>query len=354
MSQRLPWRHHRINPEGLLETFETPGPSRRRKLGALAVAGASMLGLALQADVIHSEMTTPNIAPRTVLAKDSIACQDAKAIVFVYSGYGIQNGELTAAKITSIANDKNMCTRWVDNGTDIDVNQVAEIEAIDARENDVDTIIHVGESVGGVEAALVENRIIETHGDEFSFPGMLMDSSPDGAATIKWGNPTLAEQVAEHCRLLRLGDVTMTAFSLLTDQNEERRTHFWQYWDRVYEATRSSSMRLRTAQACLASQGIPDINEAAQTWVFYGRNQDPYGDPIVDVEKAEASIRPKTHGLFLPVYMKGDGITHAAPWDAWSSYQPYYQQVFDKIDQVMTTRYLNAHYRRSPHIPQPR
>lgn len=313
-----------------------------------------MLGLALQADVMHSEMTTASVAPRTVLAAGSVACQDAKAIVFVYSGYGIQNGEITAAKITSIANEKNMCTRWVDNGTDININQLAEIEAIDARENDVDTIIHVGESVGGVEAALVENRIVETHGEEFSFPGMLLDSSPDGAATIKWGNPTLAEQVAEHCRLFRLGDVTMTAFSLLTDQNEERRTHFWKYWDQVYGATRSASMRLRTAQACLASQGVPEINEAAHTWVFYGRNQNPYGDPIVDVDKAEASIRPKTHGLFSPVYMSGNGVTHAAPWDAWPSYQPYYQQVFDRIDQVITSRYLSTWYLRPPHVSRPR
>jgi len=342
-----------MSREGLIEAFEAPGIPMRRKVGAVAVAAASLVGLALQTDVVYSDYVTPDVAPKVVLAAGSIPCRDAKATVLVFSGYGIQNGEITAARITPIANKRNMCTQWVDNGTNIQIHAVTEAVAESARERGVDQIIPIGESVGGVEAVLVANKTVETYGDEFSFPGILLDSTPAGKDTLKWVNRTLAEKVAENCQYLKLGDVTMTAISLLTDQNEERRTHPWKYWSQVYSATRTSSMGLRTGQSCMAGQDFPEVNKDANIHISYARTVKAYRDPIVDVSKAEAAIRAKSHGLFEPIYMDGDGITHASPWDNWTSYEPYYDDVLSKIDGIIATRAL-ANWHRAPRIPQPR
>jgi len=354
MKNTLPWRYHRASREGLIQAFEAPGIPLHRKLGALAITGASLVGLSLQADVLYSDYVTPDVAPKIVLAAGSISCRDAKAMVLVFSGYGIQNGEITAARITPIANERNMCTEWVDNGTNIQIHAVGERTAEVARANDVDQIIPVGESVGGVEAALVANDMISEYGDEFTFPGILLDSTPAGKDTLKWVNRTIAEKVSENCQYLKLGDVTMTAISLLTDQNEYRRTHPWEYWSQVYNATRTSSMKLRTGQSCMAGQDFPQINKDANIHISYARTALAYRDPIIDVALAEAKIREKSNGLFEPIYMQGDGITHASPWDNWTSYEPYYDSVLSKIDGIIVTRALDTWYKKAPHIPQPR
>lgn len=357
MTETLPWRHHRINREGILEAFE-PGIPLRRRIGAAAVAGVSVMSLALQADVLYSEYGTPNIAPKTILAEGSIPCEGAKAMVLVFSGYGIQNGEITAARITPIAKELNMCTRWVNNGTSVNIQAVADDTVIEARAGDLTTIVPVGESVGGIEAALVANDIAARYEDEFSFPGMLLDSTPGDETSLKWVDRTLAEQVAEHCQLFKLGDVTMTAITLLTDQKDERRLQAWKYWNTVYNATRDASMRLRTGQSCLAGQGFPGLNTGSSTHVYYARTQNPYRDPIVDVDKSEAIIRAKAEGLFDAVYMDGDGITHAAPWDNWQAYEPHYQDVMkkisQKIDETIIDRELATWYRKNPRLPQPK
>jgi len=353
MSEMLPWRHHRISREGILEILE-PGIPLRRKLGAFAVAGASLIGLALQADVSYSDFVTPNVAPSVVRADKTLDCHAARALIIVKGGYGIQNSEYTAARIASIANEQKMSTYWVNNGTAINIAAVGDEEIALADECGVDQIIEVGESVGGIEAALTRNYIIEKVGDRISFPGMLLDSTPGGKDTLKWVNRTLAEQVAENCQFFKLGDVTMTAITLLTDQKDERRLQPWKYWNDVYGGTRSASMRLRTGQSCMAGQGFPELNKTVPTHVFYARSKNPYRDPIVDVDMSEEDIEARSNGMFEPVYMDGDGISHAAPWDNWAAYEPHYRDVLKQIGAIIVGRELETWYRKNPHLPQPK
>lgn len=353
MTKKTPWKYYRTSPEGVVDVCKKPRMPMRRKIGAAAAAGVTLLGSAIEADVIYSDMTTPDIGPKLVLAAGSIACSDARAMVVVYSGYGIQNGEQTAEKVTSIANERGMCTQWVNNGTDVNIPAVSEAVAAAADAHGVDTIISVGESVGGIEAALVENDIVEKHGEKYKFPGLLADSTPGSEKTVKWVNPTVAETVARYCRLARFGDSVMTTVTLATDQNEYRRSHWREYWEPIYKATKDASMRLRTAQSCMVGTGFPQINPAPETHIFYARNGVSHGDPIVDVDLSEKEIGERSNDLFHPVHMTGGGITHAAPWDNWPAYEPYYRKIFAEIDAIRTERALNTWYRR-PGLPQPK
>lgn len=353
MSEKTPWKLYRKSPEGLVDALRKPKMSMRRKVGAIAAVGFTLLGTAHEADVLYSEISTPDVQPKLVMAAGSVACRDAKAMVVVYSGYGIQNGEHTAWKITSLANERGMCTQWVNNGTDVKIDAVTEAVVQQADENGIDEIISVGESVGGIEAAMVVNRAVDKYGDEYKFPAILADSTPASKDTLKWVNPTIAQKVAEYCQYVKVGDYEMTAITLATDQNEERRNNFVKYWEPVYKDTKSASIRLRTAQSCIAGIGFPMLNPVAKTHLYYARNGVSHGDPIVDVDKSEEQIAEKANGLFHAVHMSGDGITHAAPWDNWPAYEPYYRDIFSRIDTVITNRELSTWYKR-PGLPQPR
>jgi hypothetical protein len=353
MVQKTPWNSYRTSPEGFVDVLKKPAIPLRRKIGATAAAGVMLLGVAHTADVMYSEMSTPDIAPKLVMAVGSVSCKNAKAMVVVYSGYGIQNGEQTAWKITSLANERGMCTQWVNNGTDIDIEAVRDAMVAQADENGTENIVSVGESVGGIEAAMVINSTVEKHGDKYKFPGLLADSTPAGKDTLKWVNPTIAEKVAEYCRYFKVGDYEMTAVTLATDQKEERRNNFKEYGKPVYEATRSASMRLRTAQSCMAGTGFPQMNPDARTHLYYARNGQSHGDPIVDVDKSEEQIEGRANGLFHAVHMTGNGITHASPWDNWTAYEPYYRNIFARIDAIMVDREMATWYK-TPRVPQPK
>lgn len=353
MTEKTPWKLYRKSPEGFVNALKKPRMSTRRRVGAIAAVGITFLSTVHEADVIYSEVSTPDVGPKLVMAAGSIACKDARAMVVVYSGYGIQNGEQTAWKITSIANGRNMCTQWVDNGTDINIPAVSEAVVAAADENEIENIIAVGESVGGIEAAMVENDIVEKYGDTYKFPGLLADSTPGSKKTLKWVNPTIAQKVAEYCQFIQLGDHEMTAITLATDQNDERRNNPQEYWGPVYKATRSASMRLRTAQSCMAGKGFPMINKLAETEINYARNGTSHGDPIVDVDLSEAEIKAKANGLFRAIHMTGGGISHAAPWDNWAAYGPYYDDILAHIDEIMTNRALED-WPMNSHTPQPK
>lgn len=330
------------NPEGFVDVHRKPTMSFRRKIGVIAIAGIGFFGIAHTADIIHSELVTLDTAPKLAMAEGSIPCSDAGAMVVVYSGYGIQNSEHTAWRISSLANEQNMCTQWVDNGTDIDIDLVRDAVVSQADANGIDNIVSVGESVGGIEAAHVINSTVEEFGDKYKFPALLADSTPADKTTLKWVNPSLAEKVAENCQYLKLGDFAMTVVTLLTDQNNERRNNFWKYWEPVYSATRSASMRLRTAQSCMAGAGFPRIDSIARTHVYYARNSQSHGDPIVDVEQSERAIRDLTEdGLFHEIHMDGSGINHASPWDNWGDYEPYYRGIMERIGAVIDGRQHN-------------
>jgi hypothetical protein len=350
-----PWKYYRPNKAGIIDIFKKPRMPLRRKIGAAAAAGFFLLAGSIKADVVYSEMTTVHVEPRVVSALGSIPCKGARAMATVFAGYGIDNSENTAQNIATIANQRGICTVSVHNGTNVNIPAVSEAVVAEAEANGVDTIIPVGESVGGDEAVLMTNYVAEKYGDKYKIPGLLADSSPDGKQTLKWINPTVAEIVAEYCDIAEIGDWYTTLITLLTDQNEERRNNFIKYFDQVYSATHESPMSLRGDQSCMAGKGIPQMNKVTDTHVFYVRNGTSHGDPIVDVDLSQNGFEEKSNGLFHAIHMVNVGTLHASPWewDKWPIYEPYYRKVFARIDAIMIEREQTTWYK-NPYLPQPR
>jgi hypothetical protein len=103
----------------------------------------------------------------------------------------------------------------------------------------------------------------------------------------------------------------------------------------------------------MAGRGIPQLNAASKTHVFYVRNGSSHGDPIVDVNTSQEIFEQKSNGLFEAVHMLNVGSMHASPWDNWEAYEPYYRQVLADIDSIIATRAL-VNWPKTPHLPQPR
>lgn len=369
MAKNIPWKNRRLTPEGVVDVFAKPRMSIRRKIGV--AVSAIVLGplAAVQADVTYSELNTVQTAPDTHLAAGSIPCDNVDAVIFVDPGFGIQNANLTAAKVAPIANEYNMCTRYVTYGTTADIDVIADKKAEVLRQSRVNAqgvnpalkpnAIDIGESLGGIVAIQTRNRMIEKFGDEFSYPVIMAEATPATSEALRWGGQTVAETVARNCRWIKMGDVTMTLASLVTDQNEERRARLWDgrgaklFWD-VYEETRKASMQLRIHESCIAGMGVPDIDQAKNpTLVMYAYTD---GDPVVDGNFSKDIIRERSGGYFEEIHMQGNGIDgyHAGAWDDWAAYQPYYDDALARMHQVVTMHELSLLVRQAPGVPQPR
>jgi hypothetical protein len=347
--------------------------STGRKLGAIAATLIMGPWAGIQADIVYSTENTIQSEPSTILAEKSISCDNADAVIFVNPGYGIQNADLTAAKIVPIANEHNMCIRFVTYGTTADINVLADKEAEVLRSSRraqraadptlKPNVIEIGESLGGIIAAQVRNRLVEKYGNEFSYPAIIDDATPSGSEAVRWGNPTIAEMVARNCQWFKLGDMAMTIITVLTDPDDERRSqlfdpkhgaaYFWQ----VYEATKGASMQLRLHESCIVGAGMPPVDQTMdQTTVLYAYADH---DPIVNGGIAKDVMEEKANGYFEEVHMTSANIDghHADAWGDWEAYEPYYRYMLDRCMEIIEQRERILYVPRGgrgPHIYQPR
>lgn len=358
MTEKTPWHGYRTTREGVVDVYAKPRMSLRRKIGATAALCVMGPWAGLQADIVYSSVTTVQSNPDTTLAQGSIPCDNADAVIFVSPGYGIQNADLTAEKIAPLANEKNMCTRYVTYGTTANVDILAEKKAEVLRSsrrleraanpNLKPNDIEIGESLGGIIAARTRNKMVEEYGNEFAYPVLADDATPSGGEAVRWGNPTIAEMVARNCQWFRAGDLTMTLITVLTDPDPERRAllldpqkgpeFFW----RVYAATKSASMQLRIHESCEVGKGYPVITQNMEndqiTEVLYAYAD---GDPIVDGSISKEVIRDRAGSdYFQEIHMTGDGVdgNHAAAWYSWPGYERYYQEILDTAQQIIRAR----------------